>query len=737
MCNGPTYRFSLTIDGTTSTVTPVYDDGLEKVIAKADGEEYYRETMNGSFSFVRDDYDLIAAASIEDEITFLIEKRGSDGTYNTYFSGYFTKADGRFEVDECGDGVFEVSVTPSDYYDAILGGMEKEFDLIELEPEKTPFNFYRQPIFQVYALGDSVLSCYLGGTYFELDVASPVSSTTDLFATYFFGYIGTHVVVYGENLDPDISGEYINDVSLNTLSTAPTYIRKGDGAYRLQVNASLGWDVVDTSTSTVMYQGPAGGSLFGDQLTALVGGHVAYATGRFLFARFITNQIAVGATPTSTIPANDIVSNPAGYEKVLGVGLIATDVPAGTSWENVIIAHAGHSTAPTRYGKWDDDSKYFSGEYFTIPSGAGSGAIYPQAQSTWNSYLGGGQPPGSFWFQYDSVLRAFQESGAETLTISDAFKVADALSVILAELSSTVTHDEDAAYSDFLYGDSNAIRGVLRYPIITPKSNVTVGEYDQPAKKGPVNLGDILQYLWTAYRCKWHIDTEGRFIVEHISYYENGGTYSGTEVSADLTALIDPQTGKNWEHGANRWEYEKADMAERIEPGWMDRTTREFDGYPIVIRSRYVQKGNIDNQKAARFTSNIDYAQLQSEDISKDGFIVVEALLSKTIYTVPYLTITLPDSSEFKLQNGYLAFLYLHPNYHRYGLPASLITLNQEDTTALSITRRKVQEIDYLLISITEPIKLVTTGLGTGKVLELRENVNGEYVNAKIAHDTA
>ena len=321
--------------------------------------------------------------------------------------------------------------------------------------------------------------------------------------------------------------------------------------------------------------------------------------------------------------------------------------------------------------------------------------------------------------------------------MADAYKVADALDTILAQLNTAVSHSESATYSDFLYGASNAIRGALKYPIITPKTNITVGQYDQPAKKGPIRLSDLLQYLWTAYRCKWHIDTSGNFIVEHISYYENGGTYSGTSVGSDLTTLIDPQTGKNWEHGANRWEYDKETMPERIEPGWMDRTTREFEGYPIDIRSIYVQGGNIEQGKASRFTSDIDYMQLQPEDIAKEGFAVVEALLSKGVYTVPYVTVTLPDSSEFKLQNGYLAFIYLHPNYHRYGLPASLITLNQEDTTALSITRRKVQEIDYPLISVTNPIQLVTTGLGTGKVLELVENVSGEYVKAKIAHDTA
>ena len=737
MCNGPTYRFSLEVDGVFRDAYPVYDDGLEKVTAKASVEEYYRTALNGNLSFVRDDYDYIEGLSIEKQINFTMEKKDSAGAWQSYFSGYFTKADCQFEEDECGDGICTVQVTPRDFYDAILGGMGKEFDLIELAPEKTGFNFTRQPIFQVYALGDSVLTCYLGGTYFELDVPTPISSTTDLFTSYFFGYIGSHAVVYGESLDPDISGEYINDVTLTTMATAPTYIRKSDGAYRLQVNAALGWDVIDTTTSTVMYKTPDGGALFGDPLTAVVTGDVAYASGRVMFARFITNQVAIGATPTNAIPGSDIVSNPAGYEKVIGIGLTAGDVPAGTNWEDVIIAHAGHSTTPTRYGKWKDDADYFAGEYFTIPTGAGTGAIYPQGESSWNRELGAGVPPASFWFQYDSTLRTFQESGAETLQIADAYKIADVLDTILNALNPAVSHGESSTYSDFLYGASNAIRGAVKYPIITTKSNITVGQYDQPAKKGPIRLSDILQYLWVAYRCKWHIDASGNFIVEHISYYDNGGTYSGTSVGSNLTTLIDPQTGKGWEHGANRWEYDVESMPERLEPGWMDRTTREFDGYPIDIRSIYVQSGNIEQQKASRFTSNIDYMQLQPEDIAKEGFAVVECLLSKGVYTVPYVTVTLPDSSEFKLQNGYLAFIYLHPNNHRYGLPASLIRLNEEDTTALSITRRKIQDIQYPLISITDPIQLVTTGLGTGKVLEVSENVAGEFVTVKIAHDTA
>ena len=106
------------------------------------------------------------------------------------------------------------------------------------------------------------------------------------------------------------------------------------------------------------------------------------------------------------------------------------------------------------------------------------------------------------------------------------------------------------------------------------------------------------------------------------------------------------------------------------------------------------------------------------------------------VYSLPFVNITLPNGDEYKVQNGYVAYTWLHPNYHRYSLPASLITLNEEDSTALSVTRRKIQDVEYPAVTIDSYLALVTTGLGDGKVLEFREDVNGEFVRVKIAHET-
>ena len=377
MSNLRTYIFYLDTGGTPQAAYPVYGNDFAKVVTKPEGQEYYRETLQGELTFLRDDYDFIAGTDIETQINCNIYYTSGCGstTEQLYFSGYFTKTDCTFDVNECNEGIVKVSLSTNDYYDKILAGIDKEFDLIELEPAKTAFAYSRQPIFQAYELGANVLTCYLGGTYFELDVPSPVSSTTDLFSTYFFGYAGTHLVIYGDNLDPDVSGEYINDVSLDTLSTSPSYIRKGDGVYKIRANGATEWEIYDAVGGTVRYRSAAGAALFDTSFTSTFGATTAYSRGRNVFTRFITNQTTVGVTPTSAIPDPDIVSNPSGYDRVLAIGLTNVDVPAGTDWENVIIASAGNASTPTRYGKFADDAPLYSGEYFAIPTGAGSGAI--------------------------------------------------------------------------------------------------------------------------------------------------------------------------------------------------------------------------------------------------------------------------------------------------------------------------------------------------------------------------
>lgn len=732
MSNCLSYRYYLTIGETTSQAYPIVPDGVKRVVKKADGEEYYRTTLEGSIDFVRADYALIAGASIEDRIGFLMQSRNADGTYSDYFSGYFTKADGQFAVDECGGGTVTVSITPNDYYEAILAGMDKEFNLIELEPPTTPVVITRQPILQIYCYGASYLNNYINGMWWEQEVTSPVTSNSELENDYFFALAGEKIFIPGNSatLSPDVSGEYIRN------NPGQLVFDREDGEYRLQYKTSspLLVEIIHIPSGAQAYVGQTGDAMFagapggGFSQDAFGGGAVltsltdsssqVQAVATSIFARILTNASTVGGSPTEDVPASDIVPANENYSKVIGI----TDGAFHVSADN--------NAAGSRWGKFSDSALHFSGDYFQRPAPAGATKLYPVSSSDWLNC--------SYWFEFDAALNALQSSAGDNITLQDAYKVSDALAAVLGELDSGVSHLEDSSHSEFLYSlAGNPIRPQRRIPMIAPKSNVILGEYDKPAQKAPIKLADVLQMLWNVFRCKWHIDGAGRFRVEHIAWYENGGTYSGTNIGADLTSLIDPQTGKPWEWGANRWEYEKESMPERLEPAWMDDSSAPFDGFPVQVRSNFVQKGNVESQAVSRFTADVDFILSQGADISKDGFVLMDAEVSIGLNFLPLVALTLPNGDEFYSQNGYLAFIYLHPNYHRYGLPASLITMNEEDTTALSVTRRKIQEVQYPAVATTDYIALVTTGLGSGKILELREDVNAGYVEAKLAHDTA
>ena len=712
-------------------VTPLYDDSLERKAPKADGDEYYRTQLEGTFTFVRSDYDLIAGFSIEDTINFNMGKW--DGSqWQTYFNGFFTKADCRFELDECGEGIVSVQVTPRDFYDKVLGGIDKEFDLIELAPPTTPVNIKRQPIIQIYAYGANFINNYLNGTWWEQQVTTPVTSNADLENIYRFKLAGEAVFIpgAGTGLDPDVSGLYVR------LPAPPGVLvfDREDDAYRLQYKTSSPFlvEIIHKATTAQVYVGASGDTMFagapgggfvqdafglGATLTSIIdpGSQVAPVATSF-FVRLLCNKDTVGGDPTFAIPVNDIVPENQNYTKVIGIDA-----------DNFFVSDANSATG-TRWRKFSSTALHFAGQYFDRPTPLGAGRIYPVSSSDWLH--------ASYWFEFDAALNALQEDAADDITLRDAYKLADALRSVLLALNPAVAHLEDEDYSDFLYSASNAVRGALRYLIISPKSNLVLGEYDKPAQKAPIKLADILQLLWVALRCKWHIDASGRFRVEHISWYEAGGTYTGTNTGTDLTTLLDPQTGKSWEWARNAWSYEKEQMPERYEFAWMDDVSFPFDGYPIQMRSAFVQAGNLQREVAARFTSDVDFILSQGADISKDGFVAMDAELAAGEYYLPFVDITIPNGDEYKVQNGYLAFTWLHPNYARYGLPASLITLNDEDTTALSITKRKTQELEFPGIAVSDYIALIKTSIGDGKLIELSENVAGGSVTVKIAHVT-
>lgn len=721
----PKYKFRLFVDGTESEVFPFYGENSTRVLQREEGQVFFRPKITGDFEFKRLDFALINDADFDAEFILHIDRRKTDSTYTVdWWKGKFSKTDCSFDGDEC-----SVSVNPNtdDLYREILEGMEKEYNVVELVPEFTRVNLEIQPLIQIYWMNANRITNFLAGVFWEEDTLFASANLGDLINNYFFeeGSV-THWFIPGEsgaNLDPDVSGTY----SINV-----PYIRT-DGHYKIvQVVVGLDdqWQILDILDSdNIVYAAPlnetmgAGGipgpNNFGTIFSSLTSSSECRAFFVRHVMRLLCNEDFVQGDPTNDIPDEDIVAPNSLYSKVIGITY------------DKFLSYDGNQSDPEQFGRFDLGAVNFAEDYFknaVFSPATGITRTYPLGRSEWLSF--------GLWFYYDAPLRQLQEDGGTERILKHCYALDAIIQAFLNKISPGLTHEATAEYSDFFYATTNLIRGARKYPVFAPKANVIFNEYDKPAEVSMATFADFLRFLADFYQVFWYLDGT-KFKLEHIDFFDRGKTYVGTNVGTDVTGLYDPKSGLKWSARENKYKFEKQNIPDRITHEWMDTVSEPFIGFPLEMRSKYAQKGNISARKLSIFTSDVDMIQGSPSLFSIDGFVFLECEADGNEFRVPFVVMELEYPKEYKMQNGWASIIYAHENYWRFHLPSSLITLNELDQTANTIRPNRIQEIGFPEGDVEpDPMELITTELGTGKVKEMTLNLTKGDLKITIEHAT-
>ena len=493
------------------------------------------------------------------------------------------------------------------------------------------------------------------------------------------------------------SSEYVFIAPMfENLNENPTY-NKATTFTKATKNGTSGY-IIDTSTQVRLFQAE-------------------------IYARTLYNpniDIGVADADQKVVPEEDIIPNSPNYTLVEPLNL--TDAQLFMSDNN--------SATEDIYGRISNDAIYFAGNYFNevIPI-SGNDAI-PINLGQWTEV--------STWFEHTAATNAIQ-ANTETILLRHAYKLSDVIDVLLEQIDNTVTHGGTSAVSDFLYGVSNSIRGTQREVFITPKSNIITANYDTPATKSVITFNSILNLLRNVYNCYIDIDEDNKLIIEHVQYFMNGRTYTGTNSSIDLTQVINPRTGKAITSQTNKYSYEQQEIPQFIEIKWLDETSDDFDGEYIECLDNFVQKGLIDSRSADKFTSDIDYIGINSNEISKAGFVLFEATLTGGIYTIVEPTITVNGRNK-TMQNGYLSVPYLQKTYMIYNAPSNTMSINggthDISVDGGSLKRNKIQELELPNVLYVDEQRLITTSLGSGLVVDKEDTTDDGTLKIKIEHDT-
>lgn len=731
----PKYRFFLQIgeDGTKQTVCPNYKDDLTLDYELETNQRFYRAKLSGKINFVRADYDIINDAPFDSEFFLYIEKSDDWGqTYNQYYKAKFMKTDCTFNDD---DKLVTVQPETIDQYNDVLAGLEKEYNLIELAPQIEFLTIRKRPLIQIYVPGDSIVSCFLGGTNWEQD-ANATTDQNALIQTYHFALcnILKEIQITSHGSPAVISGLYVGRMSTGVNSDE----FMGDLYPELNVNYYIhiaqkrvagglpiglaGVEIRRRSDDVAMFrytkitQEPFDTLEF--DLTAVEG---SGATGTMhadmksynIYARYLVDVDKIDDLDTYPLSSDDIVDNNRNYRRAIGYAI------------DVAFISKNFSDTPTEWGLAD------SGKYFAPPYSIYGQTFYPIARSTWRY--------ASLWFGFYLMDWILEEKARKAYTLRDAFTLSSCINVLLKEFAPGITHEATPEYSQFLYNTNNPISGQSFKLLISQKSNIINGEYKTPAQKVPITLQQIMTMLRDIYKCYWYIE-DGKFKIEQVSWFRNGGSYGYNPIiDYDLTQLENVRNGKKLAFATSEYSFDKVDMPERYQFEWMDDVTTPFEGLPIEITSKYVTAGKIEEINILNFTSDIDLMLLNPGAISSDGFALFAAVTPSGggQLELPFTRQTV-DSVEYFLQNGYLAFINIQPTYWAYDMPARNFKINNSPYYAMGgLERKKKQTLNFPAgTKDPNPMQLVKTYIGNGQVDKLSVNLCSRNIKATLKYDT-
>mgnify|MGYP006917395268 FL=1 len=820
-----------------SQVLPTYKDDLAKDFELETNQRFYRAKLSGKISFIGKDFDLVNNAAFDAPFNLIIQWSQDYGqTWSNYYISKFAKTDCTFNNDDK-----KVTLQPDtlDEYNDVLAGLEKEYNLIPLAPAIERILVQKRPLIQIYIPGDSIVSCFLGGSYWEQD-ANATTDRNALINTYHFALCNLlkEINVTGSST-PNVNALYVGRMSVsgNNQFTGNLYPKTTNGYY---IRASqqyqppfwgvITYEIVRSSDSVVLfrYQNVSPGNRPFDNVkfdfTAVSGSgssgtpHAEMATYN-IYARYLLDVTTIQGLNTYELPSDDIVDYNRNYRRAIGYAI------------DVGFISNNYSTTPSEWGRRDD------GTYFQPPYSIWGQTYFPIARSTWRY--------ASIWFGYYILDETLEVAGRKTYTLRDAYPVGSVIKSLLNQFAPGITHEETPEYSQFLYGDTNPITGYKFRLFVTQKSNVLVGDYQQPAQKAPTTLQQFTNMLRDCYRCFWYVEGN-KFKIEHISWFRNGGSYSGNPViGTDLTQLENIRNGKKWGFATSEYSFDKVDMPERFQFKWMDDVTTAFEGLPIEVISKYVTAGKIEEVNISNFTSDVDMMMLNPGSMSNDGFGLFAAVnanaltrddsglypgfggtsgtdglttptygirpecvgRSAVLTFVPYnngsgtatgrivfynnagsvistqgnftadgqtkqITVTIPTAATaigltvtgsvyayfyrlsvpsryelpftetnvngdtYYLQNGYLAFINLQPNYWVYDLPAREVKINGSQTYVRGIERKKKQTLIFPIDTDPNPVQLIKTYLGNGEIDKMSINLLSRSAKTTLKYDT-
>ena len=730
------YKFEMQCGERTHTANPIYKD-LKKEWKQESGQIFFRQSLSGQLDFVGDDYEFILGCDFGDDIVLNIYHLG-----NKYIESYFRRTDCTVDIDH---KIISVQPKVKDEYKAILDKYNEEYDLMKHNPKLSDVSMDVRPTLQVYTLGSDYVANYIGSTMYKKPV-SPIYDMENYGYLNFVDTVGVTAMVTFTLYEEQFLGRCMASVSTWNTEENETYdylymydVEDVTRPYRLRLERGKetmlvyiyfeiytqaeGWQIlyrrepmiefVNLSSLDTLAMYPIGRSEALQYEMVL----------DFSYNQIFTRLLCKGSNDAEVIE-QDIFNTSSIYNQAVPIRM----------QDNLIVSTATSSEI-TKYGLVKGQTEQY---YVPTTDETNINKYIPLVENKWSGKF-------SFWLKLQEGLIDLEAIYTVQKTLKDWVSLYEAIRVLLKAVDDTVSFRKTSISSQFLFALNNPVSGEVNQGelFLLAKSNATKLEYEYSATKTPITIGKILDWLKT-YNVYWDIyefNNEKVLRIEHISYYMNGCSYGESGYNTiDLRQVYDTRNGKNFAFRTNNWKYDtNTEQPTTLFYKWMDEVSIPFEGEAMRAVKRLTDEHQ-ETRSTDTFTSDIDYIFANSNDVSKDGFVVVQAskeTSESTASKIKYYATTI-DGRQYNLQNGLLSTAYLQKYYLPYDLAFDQAEITSGEIVDVKQKKRlRTHDITFFLpkdVEINE-YTLLTTLVGNGKIGQLTQLMSNEEYTATLKYE--
>jgi hypothetical protein len=289
-----------------------------------------------------------------------------------------------------------------------------------------------------------------------------------------------------------------------------------------------------------------------------------------------------------------------------------------------------------------------------------------------------------------------------TFTFNRNRRLVDVLKYLVEQSCPAAAPTDADEISEFLTAEENYATGtinVLKDLLIVAKSDIIGYNSSEPASKALISLKNLLDDLRQMLQLYWYLDAEGKFRIEHFSFFDQVGIVD-----------LNQEKYARWMNRA--YEYDKPNMPRYERLIFSEYFNEDFHLGEIEYSGACVNKLEGQDTKEyniTRFDNDLQNLIIQGESLNRQGFVLIAHQEGQVLKEDG------PYSGE-ELVNGHLAAANLIKHYHQHGRVLGSGLVNGLDTVFKSTLRIKKQNpiiIEDCCEPELDPFATFATGLSS------------------------